>query len=144
MFERQRAASVEPGEATAFIGKGSRISGTVVLEGGGRIEGVVDGEITAGALLTVGESAVVSAGVRGTTVVVHGRVTGDVTVSERLEVLPTGAVCGNVRAPRLIIHEGARLEGGCAMGGDGALAEASPREASILLRGDSPPSGAIS
>jgi cytoskeletal protein CcmA (bactofilin family) len=42
----------------AFLGKGSKVDGKLVLEGTGRIEGQVDGEISAQDTLTIGESVV--------------------------------------------------------------------------------------
>jgi len=50
-----------------------------------RIEGHVDGEISAQDTLIIGESAVVNAQVTGISIVIHGRVTGDVTAQKRLE-----------------------------------------------------------
>lgn len=134
MFERQAVPAGDTGETTAFIGKGSRITGTIVLEGGGRIEGAVEGEITAGARLVVGDGAVVNASVKGTVVAVHGQVTGDITASDLLEIQSTATVRGDIRASRLVVHEGARFEGRCAMGDEGRVR--STRDASILLRGE--------
>jgi hypothetical protein len=81
MFEREREKGVpdELSGMSAFLGKGSRITGKLVFEGAGRIEGHVEGEVTAQDTLIIGESAVVNAQITGTAIVVHGRVTGDIT-----------------------------------------------------------------
>jgi cytoskeletal protein CcmA (bactofilin family) len=77
----------DEGTATnAFLGKGSRIVGKLTFEGPVRIEGNVEGEISAQDSLTIGESAVVSAQIVGNSVVILGRVTGDVTARKRLEI----------------------------------------------------------
>ena len=100
----------------AFLGKGSRVVGKLTFEGPVRIEGHVEGEITAQDALTIGESAVVNAQIVGSTVVVQGRVTGDVTARKRLEIRAPGKLYGNITAPSLIIQEGVVFEGQCNMG----------------------------
>jgi len=111
------------GTLTAFLGKGSRITGTLVFEGPSRIEGHVEGEISAEEPLTVGENAVVNARVKGTTIVVHGTVTGDVVAEARLEIRAPGKVIGDVTTPALVINEGAILEGRCSMRASASVEE---------------------
>ena len=76
--------------SNAFLGKGSRVVGKLTFEGPVRIEGQVEGEITAQDALTIGESAVVNAQIVGNSVVIQGRVTGDVTARKRLEIRAPG------------------------------------------------------
>lgn len=119
MFERERERPQvdEAGGTSAFLGKGSRVTGKLAFEGAVRIEGQVEGEISAQDTLTIGETAVVNAQINGTSVIVHGRVTGDVTARKRLEIRSPGKVFGNISAPTLIIHEGVIFEGQCTMSG---------------------------
>ena len=120
MYERDkpRASAEENSASSAFLGKGSRIAGKLVFEGPARIEGTVEGEITAQDTLTIGESAVVNAQITGNAVIIHGRVTGDVTARKRLEIRAPGRLVGNIVTPNLVIHEGVVFEGQCTMGGD--------------------------
>jgi cytoskeletal protein CcmA (bactofilin family) len=107
----------EDGSATsAFLGKGSRVTGKLVFEGPVRIEGQVEGEIAAQDTLTIGESAVINAQIVGNSIVIHGKVTGDVTARKRLEIRAPGKLIGNISAPTLVIHEGVVFEGQCTMG----------------------------
>jgi len=124
------------GGVDAFLGKGSRVTGKVVLDGVGRIEGHVEGEISAQDTLTIGESAVVNARIVGASIVIEGRVTGDVTARQRLELAPTSRVQGNVSTPNLVVREGAFFEGQCAMGGtdSGAAKDKSTRPAAAPER----------
>ena len=117
MFERDRDAG-RPDEASgtsAFLGKGSRVTGKLVFEGPARIEGHVEGEISAQDTLVIGEGAVVNAQIVGSAVVVHGRVTGDVTARKKLEIRAPGKLFGNITTPSLVIHEGVIFEGQCTM-----------------------------
>jgi cytoskeletal protein CcmA (bactofilin family) len=133
MVEPQRNAGAG---TDAFLGKGSQVTGKVVLAGTGRIEGKVEGEIAAQETLVIGESAVVNAQVSGDTIVIHGKVTGDVTARQKLELRMGCKVSGNISAPRLVVEEGATFEGQCSMGvgGDASrLGEPKP-DVSVLLR----------
>jgi cytoskeletal protein CcmA (bactofilin family) len=128
MFDRNRESgqgqhttapvtTTDPSATSAFLGKGSRVTGKLVFEGTVRIEGHVEGEIAAQDTLIIGESAIVNAQIIGTSVVVHGRVTGDITAKKRLEVRAPGRLVGNITTPSLVIHEGVVFEGQCSMGG---------------------------
>jgi cytoskeletal protein CcmA (bactofilin family) len=119
MFERDRdgGQTAETGGTSAFLGKGSRVTGKLAFEGTVRIEGHVEGEISAQDTLIIGESAVVNAQITGASVVVHGRVTGDITARKRLEIRAPGKLFGNITTPSLVIHEGVIFEGQCSMGG---------------------------
>jgi cytoskeletal protein CcmA (bactofilin family) len=117
MVERERSTS-QPGATAgvdAFLGKGTSITGKLVFDGTGRIEGRVEGEVSAQDTLTIGAGATVNAKVSGTSIIVEGHVTGDVTARQRLELRATGRVHGNVSAATLIVHEGAILDGQCTM-----------------------------
>ena len=108
----------------AFLGKGTQITGTLVLEGTGRIEGRVEGEISAQDTLSIGEGAIVNANVAGTAIVVEGQVTGNIVARQRLELRPSSHVKGDITTPRLIVHEGATLDGRCSMrGAEHAIAD---------------------
>src|SRR5215831_20448688 len=63
MIERERegGSSGEVGGTSAFLGKGSRVTGKLAFEGTVRIEGHVEGEISAQDTLIIGESAEVNA-----------------------------------------------------------------------------------
>ena len=117
MGERERSGNqfAGVGGMDAFLGKGTKITGKLVFEGTGRIEGQVDGEIAAQDVLTVGEGALVNAKIAGTTIVIEGQVTGDVTAKQRLELRASARVNGNVTTPSLVVHEGAILNGQCSM-----------------------------
>lgn len=126
MFERDQGTTrgTDVTTLTAFLGKGTRITGTLAFEGPCRIEGHVEGEIAAKDTLTVGETAVVNARIHGSMIVIHGTVTGDVVATSRLEIRAPGKIIGDVTTPSLVINEGAILEGRCSMRtGAGALTE---------------------
>ena len=136
MGERERSTNqfAGAGGMDAFLGKGTKITGKLVFEGAGRIEGQVDGEISAQDVLTVGEGAMVNAKIAGTTIIIEGQVTGDVTARQRLELRASGRVNGNVTAPSLVVHEGAILNGQCSMGAESKIAREKTEKPEAMTR----------
>jgi cytoskeletal protein CcmA (bactofilin family) len=67
---------------------------------------------------------------------VIGRVAGNVHGTERVEIQATGVVEGDVSSPRLIVAEGAVLNGSIHMTQQKAAAEPRSPEASRLLVGE--------
>ena len=115
-----RASAPLAGEGRACLDRGSKITGKVSFEGPARIEGEVDGEISAKDSLAIGESAVVTAQIRAASVSVAGKVSGDIVATQRIEIRPNAKVSGNITAPVLVVHEGAQFEGHCSMQPEGA------------------------
>lgn len=112
------SAAVAPStqrEFQAQLGQGSRIEGRLYFDASVRIDGQVDGEITAKETVLIGESAVVSAQIQASTVIILGRVTGDVTARKRVELRAPARLIGNLNTPGLVIHEGVTFEGHCTM-----------------------------
>jgi len=143
MGERERSMSqpATPGGIDAFLGKGTRVTGKLVFEGTGRIEGQVEGEISAQDTLIVGAGALVKASIVGTIVIIEGRVTGDVTAQKRLEIRAPGKLFGNIATPSLVIHEGVVFEGQCAMGGPEAMRTEKDRKITLIPKDDRPGDG---
>ena len=114
------ASSSAPASARdvqAHLGQGSRVEGKLTFEGSVRIDGQVEGEISAQEMVVLGETADVSAQIIANVIVVQGRVTGDLNARKRVELKAPASVAGNISTPSLVIHEGVVFEGHCAMGG---------------------------
>jgi cytoskeletal protein CcmA (bactofilin family) len=141
MSEREIPKTGETGGTSAFLGKGSRVTGKLQFEGTVRIEGQVEGEVTAQDTLVIGESAEVNAQINGTPIIVHGKITGDVTARKRLEIHAPGKVYGNISVPSLIIHEGVIFEGQCTMGGGDAQRLEQARKVAFLSKDERPGDG---
>jgi cytoskeletal protein CcmA (bactofilin family) len=110
------AGGAGQGATSAFLGKDTTLTGTVTFGSSARIDGQVEGQVTANDTLTIGESANLKATVNGTVVVVQGTVVGDITAKSRLELRAPSKVKGNIAAPIVVIQEGANFEGQCTMG----------------------------
>jgi cytoskeletal protein CcmA (bactofilin family) len=115
----------------ANIGKSIVIKGDLSGNEDLVVEGKVEGKIDLPSnRLTIGAGGQVQAQVHAKTVVVVGRIAGNVSAGDRLEIQATGIVEGDVEAPRLIVAEGAVLNGSVKMSAKGAADKPRPAAAS--------------
>ena len=92
------------------------------------IEAEVRGNVRApGHELTIGRHGRIRAQVHARAVVVRGTVRGDVTATEVVRVHESGQVTGNISAERVVIADGARVEGRIAAGPGAARGAAQDR-----------------
>jgi len=111
-----QATSVAGGNM-ANIGKSITLKGDLSGNEDLVIEGHVEGRVDLpNNMLTIGANGSCSAEVHAKTVVVVGKVTGNVSATERIEIQATGLVNGDVAAPRLVVAEGAVVNGSIEMG----------------------------
>jgi cytoskeletal protein CcmA (bactofilin family) len=115
LIPKSTSAAVD--STSAFLGRGSKVSGKVAFDGSVKVSGEVQGEITVTGVLLIAETATVAAQIRASTIVVAGKVRGDITGSQRIELRPSAMVTGNLSAPKMVIQEGALFEGYCSMPG---------------------------
>ena len=112
----------------ANIGKSITIKGDVSGNEDLVIEGKVEGSIELpNNQLTIGADGVARAQLAAKSVVVVGRVAWNVNGSERVEVQASGVVEGDVTAPKLIVAEGAVVNGSIHMSQAGGAAAAAPK-----------------
>jgi cytoskeletal protein CcmA (bactofilin family) len=112
----------------AFLGKGSKVVGTLTFSGPVELDGYVEGEIISQDRLTVGESAVINARITGAEVLVKGTVNGDISASKKLSLRRPARIIGNISTASLSIEEGVIFEGKSSMSAAGnASAGASAR-----------------
>lgn len=121
----------------ANIGKSISIKGDLTGNEDLQIDGNVDGRIDLpNNQLTIGADGKVKAEVTAKAVAVIGHVTGNIVATDKIEVESSGIVDGDVRAPRLIVQEGAVLNGAIEMGAKASTpATASPPAAAAAAAG---------
>ena len=120
-------ADNQRGDDVANIGKSISIKGDLSGNEDLVIEGKVEGKIDLPSnQLTIGANGTARAEVTAKSVVIVGRVSGNVTATERIEIQATGIVEGDVSAPRLIVAEGAVVNGSVSMGKTGEAAKPAP------------------
>lgn len=106
--------------ASTVIGSRVKFVGDVSGDEDILINGRVEGKIRVDRKVVVSPGAEVEGDVQAKSVVIGGRVLGQVLASERAELLASGRVQGNVHAPRIVMAEGAQIQGRVVMPTDAA------------------------
>ncbi len=101
--------------ATTVIGPGARFVGDLFGDGDVLVEGHLEGNIRVQSNVKVGPTGSVEGEVEARGVTVLGRVQGQILASERAELASSSTVQGSVQAPKILIAEGAQLDGNVAM-----------------------------
>jgi excisionase family DNA binding protein len=83
-----------------------------------RINGKFDGTLDAKGVLTIGQTAIVTADIVGDSIIIEGKIRGKITAKVSLELLPGAVIDGDIYPTRLIVSEGAILNGKCQMLGE--------------------------
>ena len=76
-----------------------------------QINGRFEGNLDTKGNLSIGEKAVVKATIQCETITIGGTVDGNVTATTRVELLASARVTGKISSPRLVVHDGAILQG---------------------------------
>lgn len=114
--DEKRMSTGERGSTMANIGKSISIKGNVTGDEDTVIEGRVDGHVELGNHhLTVGPNGEVKGEITAKQCTIVGNVRGNVTATERIEIAETGRIEGDLVSPRLLIQEGAQVNGSISM-----------------------------
>ena len=118
-------ATAVAGGNMANIGKSITLKGDLSGNEDLVIEGHIEGRVDLPSnQLTIGANGSCSAEVHAKTVVVIGKVNGNVIATERIEIQASGLVNGDVSAPKLIVQEGAVVNGSIEMGNKAKASQA--------------------
>ncbi len=119
MFRTKSGQDKVDNQLESMIGTESSFQGTLRSKGSIRIDGKVEGGISAEGVI-LGERGEVQGDISARTVVIGGKVTGNIHATESLELLSKSQVFGDLHAPQLLIAEGAIFEGSCLMASEKA------------------------
>ena len=110
------ARDIEEGRLSGYVGNGTTLSGETSFQKMLRVDGHLTGRITSDdGILIVGTNGQVDANIVVATAVINGKVNGDIIATKQLQLVRTAQVVGNIQAPRLVLEDGAVLEGNCTM-----------------------------
>jgi cytoskeletal protein CcmA (bactofilin family) len=128
----------ETSKVETVIGPGATLKGEIHTRGTVRVDGNVEGKVSADGSVIIGEKGVVKAEITAGLVIVGGTVHGKVNGREKVEILSTGRLHGDVttKPARFVVAEGVIFEGRCTMGqAEGAKPEAAKPEPSAPGKG---------
>ena len=110
------ARDIKEGRLSGFVGHGTTLTGETEFHAMLRVDGHLIGTVSSeSGTLIVGTNGQVDANIMVAAAMVNGTVNGDIFATEKLHLGRTARVMGNIQSPRLIVEEGAILEGSCNM-----------------------------
>ena len=98
-----------------IIGQGTVIKGECSVNGTVRVDGIIDGSLTASGVAILGKSGQVKGDMAIGNAIVGGRVDGSVIATGRLELQTGARVEGDITAKKLVVEEGVFFQGYCNM-----------------------------
>lgn len=110
------ARDIKEGRLSGYVGSGTVLTGETNFQSMLRVDGHLTGSVTSeNGTLIVGSTGRVDANILVAAALINGTVNGDIIAAERLELGRTARIVGNIQAPRLLMDDGAILEGNCQM-----------------------------
>jgi cytoskeletal protein CcmA (bactofilin family) len=114
---RRGAATQVPAEpaGTVVLGPRDSLVGTLSVDGDVRVEGTLEGQVSATGEVTVAATGTARAQIDARDIVITGTVEGRIVAQDLVSVGDTGVVNGEVRSARLRVDEGAGINATIAM-----------------------------
>jgi cytoskeletal protein CcmA (bactofilin family) len=110
------ARDIKDGRLSGFVGHGTSLTGDTNFQMMLRVDGHLQGTITSDSgTLLVGTTGQVDANVAVASATINGTVNGDILATEKIHLGRTAMVVGNIQTPKIVIEEGAVIEGGISM-----------------------------
>jgi cytoskeletal protein CcmA (bactofilin family) len=135
----RESTGAPPESVISIIGPGMKVVGDCHTDGTLRVEGTVEGSLSAAKAVVVGKQGVVRGNITTQDAVISGRVDGTLVAESRLELQATCHVEGEVKTRRMQLEEGAVLNGTIQMG-DAARARVASEASGAVSAVPRPPS----
>lgn len=100
---------------STLLGAGSECNGDFSAQGSVRLDGKINGNVTATGTIIIGASGSVSGNISAEAVVIGGEVLGNITAPEKAELTATAKVLGDISTKVIVIDEHAVFQGKCDM-----------------------------
>lgn len=114
------------GELSTILGKGSRIEGKIKVEHSLRVDGHFKGDIITSDTLVIGKEGKVEGSTKAKDIIVGGTLSGTVIAEGKLVLEAKAVFEGDMTTKRLVVDDGAMLEGHCSMKSASPSPEARP------------------
>ncbi len=113
----KKDSDFESGEHFSIVSAECYFQGTLSVQGSLRVDGRLEGAVDNARHVIVGDGGRIAGDVTAQVVVCGGEIEGNIC-ADMLEVLAKARIKGDIRAKKMIVEEGGRIEGHCAIGGD--------------------------
>lgn len=118
----KKDSDFESGEHFSIVSAECYFQGTLSVQGSLRVDGRLEGAVDNARHVIVGDGGRIAGDVTAQVVVCGGEIEGNIC-ADMLEVLVKSRIKGDIRAKKMIVEEGARIEGHCAIGGEEEISE---------------------
>ena len=106
-------------EFGTIIGADAIFKGELSFDAAAKLMGRFEGSINAKGKVHVADGAQCKATVKAKEISVEGNVEGNVEALDRVEIKTKGAILGDVTAARMVMADGASIDGHCRIGVNG-------------------------
>ena len=113
------------------IGADANFKGELSFESAAKVLGKFEGTINAKGRVYIADGSQCKATVKAKEVSVEGQIEGNVEAADRVEIKNKGAINGDITAARMIMAEGASIDGHCRIGVNGHASSGSGRASSF-------------
>jgi cytoskeletal protein CcmA (bactofilin family) len=117
----------ETHDFSTIIGPDAEFKGELSFESAAKVLGKFEGSITSKGKVHVADGSRCKATITAREVIAEGRIDGNVVAGDRIEIKTTGCVSGDIVAARMIMAEGASINGHCRIGPNGKAGTESGR-----------------
>lgn len=114
------------GKLDTIIGRGTKIEGSIKVEGATRIDGSIKGKLESNDVVTIGPEGIVQAEVKAKSIIVGGKVEGNIEATDKIELQSKAELHGDLISKSLLIEHGAIFHGNSNMRGVSPSSVAKP------------------
>lgn len=100
-------------KTTSIISENTKLKGKLVLKGGLRIDGSLEGELECDADVFLGKTAKVKAPIKAKGIYSSGAIEGNILAPEEIHINRLGKISGNIQTKNILLEEGASFSGHC-------------------------------
>lgn len=101
-----------------IMGSSTKISGNIDSEGSIRIDGVLNGDITASGDVIIGPNAEINGNINSNNIEISGLVNGNINATNTLKIFESGRLNGDFECSNFHISEGGFFSGSCTVKGN--------------------------
>ena len=106
-------------EFGTVIGADASFKGDLTFDSAAKFLGKFEGSISSKGKVLVADGSRCKATFKAKEIAVEGHIEGNVEATERLELKPKGTIVGDVVAARMVMADGASIDGHCRIGVNG-------------------------
>lgn len=126
--DKSKTKSESPDRLNRLV-TGTKVIGDLSATSSLRIDGEIVGDVNCDGKLVLGPDGIITGNISANEVELDGKVEGFIKVSELLTLHQTASVYGDIQTERIVIEDGAKVEGNIQTGGKGVKVKKSSKKA---------------